>query len=78
MRTALVAGGREGRFCAPELPVPHEPGETMQIESPWRHGDRWRPRCVVGAVGVAATAGIAMVDAEAIWELPVTGRFLGP
>jgi lysyl-tRNA synthetase class 2 len=79
---AVVAGEREGGFYELERRVLHKFSETMQIESLWRYNEKyrpaWRPRyVVVDAVEHAAAQGIAIADAESIWELPVLGRFLG-
>jgi lysyl-tRNA synthetase class 2 len=79
---AVVAGEREGRFDQLQRKVLHRFSETMQIESLWRYNEKfrpyWRPRyIVVDAVENAAAQGVAIADAEAIWELPVVGRFLG-
>jgi len=79
---AVVAGEREGGFYELQRRVLHKFSEKMQIESLWRYNEKfhpyWRPRYVVlDAVEHAAAEGIAIADAESIWELPVIGRFLG-
>ncbi len=79
---AVVAGERAGISQNLQRRVLHKFSETMQIESLWRYNEKfqpyWRPRYViVDAVERVPTAGIAIADAESIWELPVLGRFLG-
>ena len=79
---AVMAGEREGGLYGLERRVLHRFGETMQIESLWRYNEKfrpyWRPRSVMlSGAEHAAAQGVAIADAEAIWELPVIGRFLG-
>ena len=79
---AVVAGERDGAFSELERRVLHKFSESMQIESLWRYNEKyhpyWRPRSVViDAPEYAAAEAVAIADAEAIWELPVIGRFLG-
>ncbi len=78
---AVVAGERDGAFYALERRVLHKFSEGMQIESLWRYNEKyrplWRPRyVVVDAAERAASEGLAIASAEALWELPVIGRFL--
>ncbi|MDA8271993.1 MAG: phosphatidylglycerol lysyltransferase domain-containing protein [Actinomycetota bacterium] len=57
--------------------------ESMQIESLWRFNSKfdpvWHPRYVVydNAEHAPAVA-LAIARAEALWELPIIGRFLNP
>ena len=56
---------------------------SMQIESLWRFNAKffpeWRPRYVVYPTMVdLPSAALAIAQAEAIWELPIIGRFLQP
>ncbi|MBI1843677.1 MAG: DUF2156 domain-containing protein [Actinobacteria bacterium] len=79
---AVVAGELEGGFYNLQRRVLHKFSKTMQIESLWRYNEKfrpyWRARYVVlDAVENAPAASFAIADAEAIWELPVIGRFLG-
>ena len=79
---AVMAGELEGGLHGLERRVLHKFSETMQIESLWRYNEKfrpyWRPRYVLlGSAEHAAAQGIAIADAEAVWELPVIGRFLG-
>ena len=79
---AVMAGERDGALQSLERRVLHKFSDSVQIESLWRYNEKfrpyWRPRYVVlSSVEHAAAQGIAIADAEAIWELPVIGRFLG-
>ena len=56
---------------------------SMQIESLWKFNAKffpiWRPRYVVYPTLVdLPAAALAIAKAEAIWELPVLGRFIRP
>ena len=57
--------------------------DTMQIDSLRRYSEKfrptWRPRfAVLESYEHLPVQGIAMADAESIWELPVIGRLLRP
>ena len=58
-------------------------GDSMQIESLWRFNSKfdphWHPRYVIYDNAEHAPAILlAIARAEALWELPIIGRFLNP
>ena len=81
---AVLAGELDDRpFPELERRVLSKFSESMQIESLWKYNEKFRPYwraryLVVDALENLPAQGLAVADAESIFELPVIGRFLRP
>lgn len=79
----VVAGQRDVPLAALQRRVPQRSSDSMEIESLWRFNKkfrpRWHPRYVVtDSFEHLAAQGLAIADAESIWELPLVGRLPRP
>jgi lysyl-tRNA synthetase, class II len=83
MRGVLAGEQEFGHFNRLIQWALHQGSASMQIESLWKYNAKfspaWQPRYAVyqAAADLPGTVA-AMAKAEAIWELPVIGRFLKP
>jgi hypothetical protein len=83
MRAVLAGEAGAGIATRLEQRLLQRLGDSMQIETLWRHnakfGPTWVPRhAVYESPEHLLAAAVAVARAESFWELPVIGRFLVP
>ena len=83
MRGVLAGEQKLGHFNQAAKWALRQSSGSMQIESLWKYNAKfnpsWQPRyAVYQAAADVPSAIAAMATAEALWELPVVGRFLKP